>query len=65
VTSRWKWVSIPEVARELDLGGQAAKADVCRAADKGWLETEDERSSCFRLSIDLMKRLDEVGLPLA
>ena len=65
MTSRWKWVSTADVTHELGLGGQVARQVVRRAGNKGWLETEDEEDSCFRLSTDLIKRLDEPGPPLA
>lgn len=65
MASRWKWVSTADVARELGLDGEAVRQVVRRAADKGWLEVDDEDGLRFRLSKDLMKRLAELGLPLS
>ena len=62
MASAWKWVATADIARELGLDDNALREVVRRAADKGWLEVDDEASR-FRLSNDVVKRLGVLGEP--
>jgi hypothetical protein len=56
-------VATADIAHELGLDGNALREVVRRAAGQGLLEIDDDEGSRFRLSDDLVKRLDILGEP--